>query len=102
MIVKTINTLFDRGRNAVGPTRRRALSRSHSRNHPPASRGWADPILSVSRSLHLVEEIKQFFVNYNELRGRKFKPLAEAGPRAAEKIIDTGMKTFKKQNGRSK
>jgi len=49
-----------------------------------------------------VEEIKQFFVNYNELRGRKFKPLAEAGPRAAEKIIDTGMKTFKKQNGRSK
>lgn len=51
---------------------------------------------------HLVEEIKQFFVNYNELRGRKFKPLAEAGPRAAEKIIDAGMKTFKKQNGRSK
>ena len=44
-----------------------------------------------------MEEIKQFFVNYNELRGRKFKPLAEAGPRAAEKIIDPGMKTFKKQ-----
>jgi inorganic pyrophosphatase len=46
---------------------------------------------------HLVEEIKQFFVNYNELRGRKFKPLTEAGPRAAEKLIDAGIKTFKRQ-----
>jgi inorganic pyrophosphatase len=50
---------------------------------------------------HLVEEIKEFFVNYNELRGRKFKPLAEAGPRAAEKLIEAGMKTFKKQRKRS-
>jgi inorganic pyrophosphatase len=46
---------------------------------------------------HLVEEIKEFFVNYNQLRGRKFKPLAEAGPREAEKLIEAGMKMFKKQ-----
>ena len=46
---------------------------------------------------HLVEEIKEFFVNYNQLRGRKFKPLAETGPRAAEKLIEAGMKMFKKQ-----
>jgi inorganic pyrophosphatase len=49
---------------------------------------------------HLVEEIKEFFVNYNGLRDRKFKPLAEAGPRAAEKLIDAGTRTFKRQNGR--
>ena len=47
---------------------------------------------------HLVDEIRQFFVNYNQLRGRTFKPLAEAGPHAAGKLIETGMKTFKKQN----
>jgi inorganic pyrophosphatase len=46
---------------------------------------------------HLVEEIKQFFVNYNQLRGRRFKPLAESGPRAAEKLIEAGVKTFKGQ-----
>jgi inorganic pyrophosphatase len=51
---------------------------------------------------HLVEEIKEFFVNYNQLRGRKFKPLAEAGPKTATKLIKTGMETFKKQNGRRK
>jgi inorganic pyrophosphatase len=45
---------------------------------------------------HLVEEIKQFFVNYNQLRGRKFKPLAEAGAGAAKKLIETGMRTFSK------
>ena len=59
MIVKTINTLFDRGRNAVGPTRRRALSRSHSRSHPPASRGWADPILSAGPA-HLGDFVSDF------------------------------------------
>jgi inorganic pyrophosphatase len=48
---------------------------------------------------HLVEEIKEFFVNYNQLRGRKFKPLDEAGPHAAGKLIEAGMKTFKKQHG---
>jgi hypothetical protein len=31
------------------------------------------------------------------LRGRKFKPLAETGPNAAEKLIDAGIKMFKKQ-----
>jgi inorganic pyrophosphatase len=51
---------------------------------------------------HLVEEIKEFFVNYNQLRGRGFKPLAEAGPNAAEKLIKAGMKTFKKQHNGGK
>lgn len=29
---------------------------------------------------HLVDEIKEFFIVYNRLRGRKFKPLALGGP----------------------
>ena len=42
----------------------------------------------------MIEEIKQFFVNYNELRGRKFKPIDIAGPRAAKKLVEAGMKSF--------
>jgi inorganic pyrophosphatase len=56
----------------------------------------------VARSIdqlrpHLVEEIKEFFISYNQLRGRKFKPLAEVGPRSARKLIEIGRKAFKKQ-----
>ena len=62
----------------------------HSQTHPEAkSIGDLRP--------HLVEEIKAFFINYNHLRGRKFKPLAEAGPQAAERLIEAGRKTFKKE-----
>jgi inorganic pyrophosphatase len=34
---------------------------------------------------HLLEEIKGFFVDYNKLRNRKFKPQNEAGPRKVAK-----------------
>lgn len=44
---------------------------------------------------HLVEEIKGFFVDYNRLRDRKFKPIREASPRTALKLIKDGMKAFK-------
>lgn len=46
---------------------------------------------------HLVTEIKEFFVNYNRLHGRKFKPLADSGTEAADRIIKAGMKTFSQQ-----
>lgn len=40
---------------------------------------------------HLVDEIKAFFIDYNRLRERKFKPLAESSPRKARKLIKAGM-----------
>jgi inorganic pyrophosphatase len=46
---------------------------------------------------HLVEEIKEFFVNYNELRGRKFKPLGEHGPKRAQLLVDEGIAALEKQ-----
>jgi inorganic pyrophosphatase len=46
---------------------------------------------------HLLEEIKGFFVDYNKLRNRKFKPQNEAGPRRAREIVDAGMKAFDRQ-----
>lgn len=50
---------------------------------------------------HLVDEIKAFFVEYNHLRGRKFKPLALSGPGKSRKLIKSGMAAFKKQYRRS-
>ena len=50
---------------------------------------------------HLIEEIKAFFVEYNRLRGRKFKPLALSGPGKSRKLIKSGMHAFKKRNRRS-
>jgi inorganic pyrophosphatase len=46
---------------------------------------------------HLLDEIKEFFVTYNKLRDRKFRATHEASPQKARKLIDEGMKTFKKK-----
>jgi inorganic pyrophosphatase len=55
-----------------------------------------------SRSLgdlrpHLLDEIKEFFAAYNKLRDRKFRAKHDAGPEKARKLIEEGMKTFKKR-----
>lgn len=50
---------------------------------------------------HLVTEIKEFFVTYNNLRERKFEPKDEAGPEKARKLIDAGMKRFKRKRRKS-
>jgi inorganic pyrophosphatase len=51
---------------------------------------------------HLLKEIKGFFVHYNELRNRKFKPQHEVGPRQAHRLVETGMAAFaakRRKNG---
>jgi len=50
---------------------------------------------------HLVREIKELFVTYNKLRDRKFKPKDEASPEKAQKLIDAGMKRFKRKHRKS-
>jgi inorganic pyrophosphatase len=47
---------------------------------------------------HLLDEIKEFFVAYNKLRGRKFRVKHDASPKKARKLILEGMKTFKKKS----
>jgi inorganic pyrophosphatase len=50
---------------------------------------------------HLVEEIKAFFIDYNKLRNRKFKPMGDAGPRRAHELFEAGRKAFaRKHKGR--
>jgi inorganic pyrophosphatase len=49
---------------------------------------------------HLIEEIIEFFVDYNKLRNRKFKAGAVVGPRKARELIETGMKQFRHDHNR--
>ena len=46
---------------------------------------------------HLVEEIKAFFVQYNRLRDREFKPLRDGTPQEARELINQGIAGFRKQ-----
>jgi inorganic pyrophosphatase len=50
---------------------------------------------------HLIKEIKKFFVTYNGLRDRKFKPKREASPEEARKLVEAGIKSFKKKRRKS-
>ncbi len=41
---------------------------------------------------HIVEEIEHFFVSYNQIKGKTFKPLRHAGPEAARAVVEEGMR----------
>lgn len=40
----------------------------------------------------LVAEIEHFFISYNEVRGKQFKPLGRFGARRAKKLVDEGQR----------
>src|SRR3977135_2193578 len=46
----------------------------------------------------MLEQIEQFFVSYNLLRGKKFKLKSQGGPKRAIEIIKAGIKAFKKEH----
>jgi inorganic pyrophosphatase len=45
---------------------------------------------------NLLDEIEHFFVSYNQVKGKKFKPLGRSGPDRARKLVDEGIKKYKK------
>jgi inorganic pyrophosphatase len=45
---------------------------------------------------HWLTEIKSFFVEYNKLQGRKFDPLGDHGPKVAAKVVEAGVRQFKR------
>jgi inorganic pyrophosphatase len=49
-----------------------------------------------------LEEIEHFFVAYNEVEGRHFKPLARKGPEDAQKVLQATLKTFRPKRGQGK
>lgn len=42
----------------------------------------------------MIEQIKHFFVSYNEAKGKKFEPLGEFGALKAKKLIDQGIELY--------
>jgi inorganic pyrophosphatase len=46
---------------------------------------------------HQLDEIETFFVNYAGTKGKTFKPLKRAGPKAARKLVKQAMKAFAKK-----
>ncbi|HEY0172980.1 MAG TPA: inorganic diphosphatase [Pyrinomonadaceae bacterium] len=44
----------------------------------------------------LLEEIEHFFVSYNHIKGKVFKPLGRFGPRRALELVEKGMTSFRR------
>lgn len=56
---------------------------SNSRNHSDVQ-----SLEDVNASL--MDEIEHFFVSYNHIKGKQFKPLGRYGPEEARKLVDEG------------
>jgi inorganic pyrophosphatase len=52
-----------------------------------------------------LDEIEHFFISYNEMEGRRFRPLGRHGPHRAERLLHQGMRKFanesRKRNGQA-
>ena len=46
---------------------------------------------------NLLAQIEHFFVSYNEISGKKFKPIGRPNAHQAKKIMEEGQKRFQKQ-----
>src|SRR5437763_13654521 len=51
---------------------------------------------------HLVAEIEHFFVSYNEMKGKVFKPLGRHGPKRARALVKEGAREFKQHRDQKK
>ena len=50
---------------------------------------------------NLLDEMEHFFVSYNEMKGKKFKPLGRFGAERAKRLIEEGVRRFRaKQRGK--
>lgn len=75
---------------------------------------WNDRLVAVAEDSHehrdirslkdlsdrLVQEIEHFFVSYNEMAGKRFKPLGRHGPSRAEKLVKQAARRFRQAYGR--
>jgi inorganic pyrophosphatase len=62
----------------------------HSYNH--------EHIRSISEiNQSIIDQVGEFFISYNKSRGKKFKVRGIHGPSRALKLVDEGIKQFKKK-----
>lgn len=53
-------------------------------------------------STALVDEIEHFFVSYNQIKGKQFKPLGRFGPIKAARLIEEGAQLFRRKKRSAK
>jgi inorganic pyrophosphatase len=83
----------DKGKPWVRNDRLVAVA-SHARSH--------DSIKALDQlQPNTLRDIKAFFEDYNDLHGKKFKPLGDHGPRRARKLVDRGMSAFRTRHAKS-
>jgi inorganic pyrophosphatase len=49
----------------------------------------------------LLEEIEHFFISYNQIKGKEFKPLGRVGRRKALALVEEGAKLYRRRAGGS-
>ena len=47
---------------------------------------------------NLVDEIEHYFVSYNQIRGKQFKPIGRYGPRRANELVEDGINLYRRKN----
>jgi inorganic pyrophosphatase len=69
-----------------------------------ASREHSDLKTIANLNSTMLQEIEQFFVNYNRQLGKQYKPVGKKGPRQAMKLVEGSLLTNRnndeKKNGR--
>lgn len=50
----------------------------------------------------LLDEIEHFFISYNQIKGKEFAPLGRHGPIKAAKLVEDGMRRFKRKKRQAK
>jgi inorganic pyrophosphatase len=50
----------------------------------------------------LMDEIEHFFISYNQIKGKEFKPLGRFGPIKAAKLIEEGARLFRRKRRSTK
>jgi inorganic pyrophosphatase len=60
-----------------------------------AARNLRDVSSLSQLSENLLDEIEHFFVSYNEMKGKRFEPLARSGPERARELIEEGARRFR-------
>ncbi len=48
----------------------------------------------------LVEEIEHFFISYNQIKGKEFKPLGRVGPPTALALVEEGARLYRQSKRR--
>jgi inorganic pyrophosphatase len=53
-------------------------------------------------SPELLDEIEHFFISYNRIKGKEFKPLGRFGPVKAARLMEEGARLFRRKKGSAK